>query len=364
MKITELHENVWSGLLARRERLPHALLFAGQQGVGKFELARAFIAFLLCESPAKMTQACGHCVACNWLAQGNHPDFRLLQPAALSEAADAGEDVGKEAGEAKESSKRKPSAQITIDQVRGLDDFLHVGAHRNGVRVVLVTPAEAMNRATANALLKSLEEPAAGILFLLVSSEPARLLPTIRSRCQTVPIPTPARELAARWLGDLGVDDAERWLALAGGAPLRAVELGRSGAPADGRALLDALSGELARGDTLDALASAAALDRVVKAEKALSPLPRLVDWLQHWLFDLTLTSCAHAPRYFVREQGALKRLAVRTTLPRLLAFERKAIQYRAEAEQPLNSRLFLEELMMSYAALFSPSLTRDPHAR
>lgn len=361
MNIIELHDETWKRLLARREKLPHALLFTGQRGIGKLQLARAFAELLLCErtdseegkGAQAIPQACGHCAACNWLAQGNHPDFRLLQPAALDESAD--EESGKgEGGKGEgDSARRKPSAQITIDQVRGLDDFLHVGAHRRGVRVILVNPAEAMNRATANALLKSLEEPMAGVLFLLVSSEPARLLPTIRSRCQVVPVARPEASRAAAWLRAAGVDDAERWLALAGGAPLRAVAMGSSEGGGD-RDLLDALVGELSRGDRLDPLNAAAALDRVVKAEKAPAALSRLVVWLQHWLCDLTLAQAGQPPRHFIREQAALQRLAKTAELRRLLAFNAKAIQYRAQADQPLNSRLFLEDVCMGYAAIFS----------
>jgi len=193
MNAINLHECVWKGLLARRERLPHSLLLVGQKGLGKFELARQFAASLLCEQPQVDGLACGKCLACNWYSQGNHPDFRLLQPDAL---ADEGE---------VEDGKKKPSQQITIDQVRGLDDFLIIGTHRAGLRIILVNPAEAMNRNTANALLKTLEEPAPATLFLLVSNEPLRLLPTIRSRCQVVPIAVPQPALAERLLAADGL---------------------------------------------------------------------------------------------------------------------------------------------------------------
>lgn len=351
MKIVDLHPETWRRLLARRAQLPHALLFTGQRGIGKLALARAFAELLLCEQPSG-DAACARCLACNWLAQGNHPDFRLLQPAALGEAAEEEVPEGKAEG-SEGGTRKKASAQITIDQVRGLDDFLHVGSHRHGARIILVNPAEAMNRATANALLKSLEEPTPGVLFLLVSNEAARLLPTIRSRCQVVPVPRPDPTLAAAWLRAEGIDDAERWLALAGGAPLRAAAMG-STEPGGDRALLDALVGELARGDRLDPLAAAAALDRVVKAEKAPAPLVRLLVWLQHWLCDLSLAQAGQPPRHFLREQAALQRLGRAADLRRLLAFSAKAIQYRAQAEQPLNSRLFLDELCIGYAAIFS----------
>jgi len=300
MNIIELHSAAWQQLRARRAQLPHALLIAGQRGIGKFELARAFTESLLCEDLAASGEACGKCLACGWLAQGNHPDLRLLQPGALVA------DVAAEAGEGEETGKKKPSQQITIDQVRGLDDFLHVGTHRHGARLVLLNPAEAMNRPTANALLKSLEEPIANTLFILVTSEPSRLLPTIRSRCQAVPVRCPARALAGRWLSDAGVRDAGDWLALAGGAPLLALELSVSGE----RVLLDSLLAQVSRGTGLDALAAAANLDKTVRAEKRPAALKRVIDWAQKWLFDLTLASEGLPPRYFLPQGQLLQRLA------------------------------------------------------
>ncbi len=342
MNIATLHADLWQHLQARRGQLPHALLLGGLRGLGKFALARAFAASLLCERPQVGGEACAACPACNWLAQGNHPDFRLLQPEAMAETEGEDEEGGK-----------KASQQITIDQVRGLDDFLHVGTHRAGLRVILIHPAEAMNRNTANALLKMLEEPAPATLFLLVSHEPERLLPTIRSRCQSLPVPLPAADAAAAWLADAGVADAGRWLALAGGAPLLAAELDGSG---ESR-LIEALLEQLARGPALDPLAAATALDKVVKAEKGggAAPMKRLIEWAQKWLFDLSLAA-AHLPvRYFVGERTRIEQLAAASDAARLLAFGRKSLQYRRHAEHPLNSRLFLEDFLLGYAALFAP---------
>ena len=343
MNTIDLHRDVWNALGERRARLPHALLLTGQRGIGKFDLARLFAESLLCEQPSATQVACGQCPACGWLAQGNHPDFRLLQPEALAEDEAEGTET---------ATKKKPSQQITIDQVRALDDFLHIGTHRQGARVVLVNPAEAMNRATANALLKSLEEPIPGTVFVLVSSEPERLLPTIRSRCQVLPIPVPSQDKALAWLSDAGVKEASQWLALAGGSPLLAEELGRS----DERLLLDALLAEISRGARIDPLAAAAALDKVVKAEKRPAPLKRLIEWAQKWLLDLTLACEGQRPRYFVSQSALLSQLAKSTGTAKLLAFNRKTLQYRLQCEQPLNSRLFLEEFFLSYAATFNKS--------
>lgn len=93
-------------------------------------------------------------------------------------------------------------------------------------------------------------------------------------------------------------------------------------------------------------------LDRALKAEKGPAPLARLVEWAQKWLIDLALVASACAPRYFVEQRAALQGLAA-TDVARVLAFARKAIQYRMQCEQPLNSRLFLEDFFLGYATLF-----------
>ncbi len=338
MNVIELHKKAWSGLQGRRERLPHSLLLIGQKGLGKFELARLFAASLLCEKPQADGQACGHCLACNWYAQGNHPDFRLLQPDAFADEAEA------------EEGKKKASQQITIDQVRGLDEFLNVGTHRAGLRIILVNPAEAMNRNTANALLKTLEEPAASTLFLLVSNEPLRLLPTIRSRCQVVPVPVPQPADAERALQADGLTDPARWLALAGGSPGLALELSAAGQAA----WLEVMIKRLAAGRNVEPLALAAELEKSVKDSKGRLPLKTVVEALQKWLVDLTLAGNALPVRYFLPQQATIKGLADMIPAVRLISFYRNIIKRRQEAEQPLNARLFLEGIFMDYRALFA----------
>ncbi len=341
MNITDLHVEAWARLVARRARLPHALLLSGPRGIGKYDLAHAFAASLLCEQPTASGQACATCPACGWLAQGNHPDVRLQQPDALAEDDSDSAEIGK---------PKKASQQITIGQVRAIDAFLHVGTHRHGARVILVNPAEAMNRPTANALLKSLEEPITNTLFLLVSSEAERLLPTIRSRCQALAVGQPARAIAEQWLAQAGVSDAAHWLALAGGSPLLAAELGTESG------LLAAVVAELSRGGSADPLAAAANVDRVVKADKRPASLKRMIEWSQKWLVDLTLAGELLPLRYFTAQQPVLQGLARSTTMAEVLAFNRKTLQYKVQCEQPLNSRLFLEEFFLAYVALFRKS--------
>ncbi len=336
----ELHSSTWTALQARRAQLPHALLLSGQRGLGKTELAREFVAGLLCENPPADGRACGQCLACGWQAQGNHPDFRLLQPEAMAES---------EGGEGEEG-KKKASQQITIDQVRALDEFLSVGTHRAGLRIVLVNPAEAMNRSTANSLLKALEEPAPGTLFLLISNEPMRLLPTIRSRCQTMSIAQPPTAAAIAALAGEGVGDAEEWLALASGSPMLALELARSGEAG----WLATLREQLAAGGGVDALNAAAALERGLKETKGRAALRAVVEWSLKWLVDLTLAQNGQPVRYFVGHAATIGALAAGVPEIRLHRYYRRLLQCRREAEQPLNARLFLEELFLNYRALFT----------
>ena len=260
----------------RRANLPHALLIHGRPGLGKTVLARLFARRLLCEGPAGGDLPCGECAACLWFEQGNHPDFRILEPDALF-AAEAEHRATE--GEPRKREGEAASRQIRIDQVRELQDFLAIGTHRGGVRVVVVRPAEAMNVATANALLKSLEEPAPKTAFLLVSSAPDRLLPTVRSRCQKIAVAPAAAAEAVGWLRARGLPDAEAALAYAANAPLAALE------DAEERAVRDSfVAGRLAGGNR-DALELADACQGIAPA--------RVILWLQKWIVDLVLARTA-----------------------------------------------------------------------
>jgi len=207
------HKSDFEGLLARKEALPHALLFRGNPGIGKLALAESLARALLCEQPGPGGSACGQCTACGWMAQGSHPDFRRLEPEILAEQ-----------NEREEGGEKKASLQIQVEQVRTLADFINVSSHRGGVKVVLIHPAETLNIHAANALLKNLEEPPARTYFLLVAHRWHQLLPTIRSRCQNVALPPPPVEAARDWLKQQGLRNPELALAQAGGAPLLALE--------------------------------------------------------------------------------------------------------------------------------------------
>lgn len=338
MNIIDLHAETWAALQAQRARMAHAILLTGPEGIGKLALAQAFVAGLLCERPDAQHRACEQCAPCNWLAQGNHPDFRLLRPDAL-EAKEEGAD----------DDKKRSGREITIDQVRSLDDFLHVGTHRAGLRVVLIHPAEAMNRNTANALLKTLEEPAAGSLFMLVSNNAARLLPTIRSRCRTMPVTTPAADRALAWLQAHGVKTPERWLARTGGAPLRA----RQTASPEMAAWLDEVTAILSAGGGLSVLDAAARAEKLVKGGSGGKDLRGLVDWVQRWCVDLALLSYDQPPRYFPDLAGAMAPLAKKVDRQKLFKFNRKSAEFKSLSEHTLNTRLFIEDFFFELLGIY-----------
>jgi len=319
--IAELQFETWRQLVALRARLPHALLLHGSQGVGKLALAERFAQLLVCEAAGQGTEPCGACSACRWFLGNNHPDVRYVEPEVLGRyAALVDED------DAAPAKAAKPSTEIKIEQVRALADFVNVGSHRGGRRVAIIHPAEDMNASSANSLLKSLEEPPAGAMFLLVSHRPARLLPTIRSRCVSVPVTPPSSKASMAWLASQGVREPARWLAFAGGAPRRALELanGRQAEGIDG--LLRAL-------EAADFEAAAAIPDR--------ETLELLAEVLQKMALDRAFVDLTGRPRF-------LPELKVRPHAQpaQWLAFARAMGRNRLLARHPLNPRLFAAEML------------------
>lgn len=174
---------VWQQFKGMRSRLPHALLLYGCTGIGKYQFARALSQSLLCATPTADGHACGACQSCHWFQENAHPDFRLLTPEIEGE-------LDSDTETTKKKSKKKTN--IAISQVRDLNDFMHLSGHQaHGYRVVLVHPAETLNLASANALLKMLEEPTENVIFILVAHQIHQLLPTILSRCQKIAMPMP-----------------------------------------------------------------------------------------------------------------------------------------------------------------------------
>ena len=323
------HRAALERLLADRERMPHAVLVHGTAGTGKTEFARALGAGALCETP-RNGLACGACASCHWMSQDNHPDYREVVPEA------AADDAAEDDGEAGKPEKAK-SLVIKIDQIRAVADFMALTTHRAGFRVLVINPAEALHPAAANSLLKTLEEPPPHTLIVLVSDRPARLLPTIRSRCRLLPLPLPPRAEALAWLKAEGVEEPEAALAAAGGAPLLARDL----AQPDEAQLRRRLLQELARPSGADALTFAATIER--------GSVERFVHWMQTWVHDLVRVRLAGSARHHTDFAAALQARARGASLEGLFDLDRALAEARGLSSHPLNARLLAEHLLMSY---------------
>ena len=325
--IFKWQEQPWKDWKQLRERLPHAILIQSGEGLGEFEFAQACAQSLLCEDPRQDRRPCGACYACDWFSLGNHPDFRLIVPASMApESREEGAEPAK-----------KKSEQIRIEQVRELAEFLAVGTHRGGLRVILVYPAEVMNANTQNVLLKNLEEPPPATAFLLVTTQPERLLATVRSRCLRFSLPFPPSEPVLRWLKEQGLSQPEATLAGAGGAPL--VALKAADTDADRLRFIENL------GDSdFDPIALAETVVRV--------PLWDLVGWLQRWSYDLLLTRVAGRVRYGLDHEKVISDTASHCDAADIAAYLRRLAQARALARHPLNAKLFVEDLLLQYRRL------------
>lgn len=322
----------WQSLQGLRSRLPHAVLLKGAQGIGKLDLALNFAQSLLCESPMIDGVACQNCASCHWLSQDNHPDFRLIQPDALT-AQDEGEE---------KSGGKKPSREISVDQIRNLANFANLSAHCGGYRVVVIYPAEAMNNNAANSLLKTLEEPTDKLIFLLVSHKPQQLLPTILSRSLGFDVHMPTREQGLAWLKDQGVSNPEQALAQTGFAPLQALNWAKSGEGAEERSLLLAAIRQPLK---MDALSVAESLQRGVPVN--------IIHCLQQWCHDLSSAKLAGSVRYFPEQADTITKLSQTVSSAALMSFQKDLLAARRAAFHPLNPKLVLESLLISYRQLF-----------
>ena len=324
-----VHLTQWDALLRLgMERLPHALLLVGAPGLGKRQFAQQLVTLLLCEqvdAKAVSPQICGVCPGCRWLAAESHPDVRYVGP----EADDADEDdPGAGAGAepvvsptAKAKAKKRGRASIKVAAIRELEDFIFVGSHRQGRRVVLITDAEAMNNIAANALLKILEEPPATVYFILITSKVDRLLPTLRSRCRQLAFVRPSGQDAMASLRELGLPKGcDALLPLAGGAPLQVLRWQQNDQIEGLKALLKTFQQP---GD--NPLALAARWDDLLKKDEHLK-MEFLVEAVQRWVVDTALASTAGVnSSSFAGWRGLL--------------------QCRRAAGHPLNQLLFLEEI-------------------
>lgn len=322
---------IWQRLQGLRGRLPNALLLKGAEGIGKLDLALDYAKSILCAAPLPSGFACQECPSCHWFAQESNPDFRLIQPDALATSEDAPE---KEGG-------KKASREISVDQIRALSTFVNLSAHSGGYRVVLIHPAEAMNNNSANALLKTLEEPTDKLLFILVSNKPQQLLPTILSRSLSFAVPMPSRELSAAWLKQQGVEDPAALLAQTGFAPLLALQWAGEGEGTEERKLM------------LQAIKQTARFDAIALADQLQRAAPvQVIHFLQQWCYDLASYKLVGVIRYHPDQVDLISKISQNMPLQALLRYVKELQTAKREAFHPLNPKLLFESILLAYQQL------------
>ncbi len=293
------------------QRLPHSLLLLSVPGLGAEQFAYWIAALALCE--AQGTRPCGACASCQLLRSDSHPDSHLVR---LEEDAQ----------------------QIKVDQVRSLIDSLSLKSYRGGFKVGIIEGAESLNANGANAFLKTLEEPTANTVLIMIARPSHRLPATIASRCLRLTLAAPPPEVALAWLGQRAA--AQSWnaaLELAGGAPLRALELSE----------VDIAGLDADMQDSLKQLA-AGSVDVTLLAERWMKSDPALrFAWLENWITQRVHAalggSASHQSGEPVRLPAALLKAKIRALFELLDA----ARDLRRLASTGLNQQLALEALLL-----------------
>ncbi len=303
-------------------RVAHAYLFAGPAGVGKETTAMSFARALLC-SHAAGGDACGICRGCRLLGSGNHPDFHLVAPDGLS---------------------------IKIEQVREILRRVSYNAYRGGRKVFLIRQADLMTREAANCILKTLEEPPAGAVFILLSARPQALLPTIHSRCQIIyfnAIPAPDLTRGLVGLKGLAEEEARLYAALSGGSMGRALSYASGALMADRDAAND-LAGLLRHGGPLDAVQAA---ERISESRaKAVFTLETLVCWFRDLL---VWREAGEEGSYFNTDRvEAIKIEAAGYDTGRIMAIIEEIAATKRRIEVNVNTRLALETLFLQLSGV------------
>lgn len=300
----------------------HAWLLHGPSGLGQYRLALELARAWLCDRPSA-AGACGDCPSCHAIDVRGHTDLCVLMPETIM--LELGWPLGEKAQAEIDDKKRKPSKEIRVEALRDAVEFAQRTSGRGQGKVVLVYPAERMNAIAANALLKTLEEPAGELRFVLASEAAHQLLPTIRSRCLGHTMIWPEVAEATSWLQQQGVKPTEvaALLRAAGGRPDDA--LGYAQAGLDTRAWSQ-LPKALARGDG-GPLAD-------------WSPT-QAVDALSKLCHDLLAVKAGAAPRFF-----AAADLPPTGSFAALTEWSRELVRTARTVEHPFNAGLMLEDLV------------------
>lgn len=303
----------------------HALLVHGPAGAGHLAFMLMLAQSLLCEADSPPApRPCGRCTACLRLQQRSHPDFLLLAPFALRRelgwASDDDEDAPK--------GETKPSKEVRIVQIRRAIAWSQQSSGRGRGKLLLIHPADTLNLQSANALLKTLEEPPGQLRLVLSSTDPERLLPTLRSRCQRLGLGLPTADQATAWLQGQGLALPEPLLRLCGGSPLQALDWAHDGITA---AMVAELPQRIATGDA---------------SSLAGQPVPRVVDLLLRLAHDWAALAVGGTPRYFAASSFAARPVPA-SRIDTIGAWHAALLRTARHAEHPWQAALLVESLVL-----------------
>lgn len=314
------HTTEWKQLQAVHalERLPHALLFAGAEGVGKHLFVSRFAAYLLCDTSLHADGPCGNCQSCRLFVQGTHPDYREIVP-------------------------DEPGKAIKIDQIREFTSSAALTSHSGGYRVTVIEPADAMNVNAANSLLKTLEEPVTSSVMLLITSQPGSLPATIRSRCRQIRFRPPESTQVLPWLKrEIKDADPDLLLRLASGSPLSAIKHASSELLNERQLMLKEFYSISA--GSADPVAVA---DRWNKQDLILT-----LNWLYSWVTDILRLKFNPEILDMVNsdQRAHLMKLAQVLEFKKLYRTLDQTYQALGAQGTQLNSQMILESLLLSWA--------------
>ncbi len=350
--------SVWNKLFTqhvlpanKNDNFPHALLLAGIAGIGKKQLAFYLAKGLLCQSPEQNphsgeVEPCQSCRSCQLFNSGSHPDlYHITIP--------------------------EDKKIIPVDDIRALIQWSVLSSQFEGKKIIIIEPAEAMNSNASNSLLKTLEEPVAGTIIILLTNKKQALLATIRSRCQTIDLALPEKLLATQWLEQSLMSEgnkakAQLLLSLASGAPLFALDLSRGDQLKVRHTILDHLFSII--NDSIDPVRIAESLfkqtklkqtkARQTKAQQAKNTKkPLLIStydviyWMDSMVSDLArlAQNCTHDTINNIDYYDDLQLLSNRLHLRKILQLSDLINKAYYEIQGSVNINLLFENLLIDW---------------
>jgi DNA polymerase III subunit delta' len=306
-----------------QQRLAHAYLFHGEAAIGKRSTALCFAQALNCErpSPTEAIDACGLCRSCRQIEARTHPDFFVIEP---------------------DSELATP--QIKIEQVREIEQQIMYRPLIGERKICLIDEADRMTIGAANALLKTLEEPPGHSLFLLITSRPAALPATVRSRCQSLRFATPARtqvEAALILKRENPPADARLLAIISEGRIGQALSSDAKETRAQLKEILD-----LVRPQTLQSITAVlSAAEAIAKADRA----PAILSWLARWIRDLVLLQVGGAldQLLYIDDLSTLETYARQAGTDALLDLLQDIEKTEQQATRHLNLHMALENILL-----------------